>query len=102
MLASGTIIANANLEALSEDSQTNGFITTERSHFYVINENSFGKMDMFSSLLKEIIYEESEGYIKQFRTELFWLYVLGNFIVILFGWNNVFIAWRVNNTNDYR
>lgn len=102
MLASGTIIANSKLEALSEDSETNGVITVERSHFYVVNDNSFGKMDVFSSIAKEIINEESEAYVKEFQVGVTLMYILGNAIFMVIGWNNIYMAWRASKINTHK
>lgn len=101
MLASGTIISNSKLEALSENSEINGVITTERSHFYLINENSFGKMEEVSSILKKLISEESESYVEKFQNEVFWLYTTANIIIMFLGLGNVFTASTINTKNDY-
>lgn len=101
MLASGTIVSNSDLASLSEDSEETGMTTAERCHFYVINENSFGKMDVFSTISKTIIKQDCEALIKNFMSEAFWEYVLANLTVIVYCLVTLILAWRMSNKNEY-
>jgi hypothetical protein len=77
LLTSGTILAGSELEYLSEDSESTGEITSERSNFYMINENTFGEIEDANNLSKKRILKLGKNQISQIQ--------LGNVHVVIFS-----------------